>query len=402
MTLLRTDHLTRYFAAWDTDLKDGRNRYPSDASRVEQSTPYKRTVMSALKTFSSMTRLPSSLVAAFALVSALAACGGGGSAPAPAPTPTPAPPPPPPPSPINTVRPPSTYAAASAEKVAFELLNDERGACGFGFLKQSAALDAASADTGAYFAARAGESRASAFAYSHLQDPAKTMFTGQLPSDRARFRSYAGTVPLENEGNAFTGFQPASSQTDIELVNRLMTDLLTSAYHVKGLMDTTTDVGIAYTRVTSADGWDLVRVNLDRGLGTGALPQIGSTVRTYPCQGTTRVRGTFKPQTESPNPAPDLGAATIGTPIYVNAPEGQTLLITTATVTSTAGSVPVRVLSRANDPIFAATGIYSVEINQSYLLPLNPLTMGATYTVTISGTSNGAAFNTAFAFTPSL
>ena len=355
--------------------------------------------MSAPNPLSSLTRIPASLVAAFALVSALAGCGGGGGGSAPAPSPVPAPPSPSPspsPSPINTIRPTSTYAASSPEKVAFELLNDERGGCGFG------ALDAASADTGAYFSARAAESKASAFDYSHVEDPAKTMFTGQLPSDRARFRSYPGTLPLENEGNAFVGFKPASPQTDTQLVNWLMTGLLTSTYHVKGLMDTTTDVGIAYTRVTSADGWDIARVNLDRGLGTGALPQVGSTVRTYPCQGTTRVSGSFRPQAESPNPAPDLGAATIGTPIYVNAPEGQTLAITAATVVSSAGSVPVRVLSRTNDPIFASDGVYSIEINQSYLLPLAALTMGTTYTVTISGTSNGAAFNTAFTFTPSL
>jgi len=89
--------------------------------------------MSAPNPLSSLTRIPASLVAAFALVSALAGCGGGGGGSAPAPSPVPAPPSPSPspsPSPINTIRPTSTYAASSPEKVAFELLNDERaGRC---------------------------------------------------------------------------------------------------------------------------------------------------------------------------------------------------------------------------------------------------------------------------------
>lgn len=140
------------------------------------------------------------------------------------------------------------------------------------------------------------------------------------------------------------------------------------------------------------------------GIPAGDARQVATSVRTYPCQGTTQVGATFVPSNESPNPAPDLGAAVIGTPIYVNGPDGQTMDLTSATVTPTAGGavVPSRLLTRANEPVFTSTGFHGFGLNEAFVLPTAALTKGASYTVTVSGNSNGTAFTKTFAFVPSL
>lgn len=356
---------------------------------------------------------------AAAAVAALTGCGGGGSssdsvvtvpppAPAPAPVPGPAPAPAPAPAPggsINTTPQTSTYAVGSPEYAAFVQLNAERGACGFGFLKQSAKLDQATADANLYFAARAAESVVSARSFAHAEDGGKSGFTGQFPWDRAAFRGYGTAATADvNEDNASEYFKPASPLTSNALSARQLTLLLTSVYHVAGLMTARTEVGFAFTRTTTADGWDTGRLNLTVGIPTGDLRQTSTAVRTYPCQGTTNVAGTFVPSNESPNPAPDLGAALIGTPIYVNGPEGQTITVTDATVTPSTGGAAIasRLLTYANDPVFTSQGVHALRLNETFVLPLTPLTKGAAYTVAVTGSSNGVPFSRVFTFTPSL
>ena len=356
---------------------------------------------------------------AAAAVAALTGCGGGGSssdsvvtvpppAPAPAPVPGPAPAPAPAPAPggsINTTPQTSTYAVGSPEYAAFTKLNAERGSCGFGFLKQSTKLDQATTDANLYFAARAAESLASAWAFSHAEDGVKSNFTGQFPSDRAAFRGYAfGSILDVNEDNASEYFKPASPLTSNALSARQLSLLLTSVYHVTGLMTARTEVGFGFVRTTTADGWDTGRLNLTVGIPTGDLRQTSTAVRTYPCQGTTNVLGTFVPSNESPNPAPDLGAASIGTPIYVNGPEGQTITVTQATVTPSTGGAAVasRLVTYANDPVLTSLGVHALGLNETFVLPLTPLTKGVAYTVTVTGSSNGVPFSRVFTFTPSL
>ena len=51
---------------------------------------------------------------------------------------------------VNTTPQAASYAVGSPEAVAFATLNAERGLCVFGFLKQSAQLDAATGDANIY------------------------------------------------------------------------------------------------------------------------------------------------------------------------------------------------------------------------------------------------------------
>lgn len=349
------------------------------------------------------------LFTAMSAAVALSGCGGGGaSAPTP-PTPAPVPAPSPvlAPSPtapgVNTTPQVASYAAGSPEAAAFVTLNAERGSCGFGFLEQSAKLDTSTADANVYYAARAAESIASAQAFSHLEDGGKTGFTGAFPWDRAKFRGYGAPADVA-EDNSTVSYSVANAQSNLTISNGLVTSLLTSVYHLSSLMAPRTELGLAFIRTTSGDRWDTSRLNMTLGIPAGDARQVSTAVRTHPCQGTTQVAAAFTPSYESPNPAPDLGSAVIGTPIYVNGPEGQTLDLTTATVTAAAGGavVPSRLLTRANEPGFATTGAHGIGLNEAFGLPTVALTKGASYTVTVSGTSNGTAFTKTFAFVPSL
>ena len=345
------------------------------------------------------------LSTAFAAALSLAACGGGGgpsspTAAAPAPAPAPAP------AAINTTPQVSTYAAGSPEDVVFKQLNAERGSCGFGFLKQSVKLDVASQDTNVYFGNRAAESLSSALAFDHGEDGSKSGFTGVFPRNRVAFRSYPFTDTGGNVGEDYAAAfsKPASAMSNPALAISQINQLLTSVYHAGDLMRSWTEVGVAFARVTTADGYDASRLNIVVAVPTGDARQVSTTVRTYPCAGTTRVSPTFMPSTESPNPAPDLGAATIGTPVYINGPEGQTLTVTAAAIAPTSGGTAVasRVLNYNNDPVFTGLGVHALKSNEAYVLPLTPLVKGSAYTVTVSGDSNGVAFTQTFAFTPSL
>lgn len=357
------------------------------------------------------------LATMFAAV-ALSGCGGGGSSgssaqasgpstTAPAPTPVSSPSLAPATSPaapgINTTPQVGTYAAGSPEAAAFAMLNAERGSCGFGFLKQSAKLDISTGDANVYFAARAAESFAAAQAFSHVEVAGKSAFTGAFPSDRAEFRGYGAPADVA-EDNSTVSYSVANTQSNLTISNGLVTSLLTSVYHLSSLMAPRTELGLAFIRTSSADNWDMSRLNMMFGIQAGDARQTSTTVRTYPCQGTTQVGATFVPSDESPNPAPDLGNAVIGTPIYVDGPEGQTMDLTSATVTATVGGavVPIRLLTRANEPIFTSTGVHALGFNEAFVLPTAALTKGASYTVTVIGNSNGTAFTKTFVFVPSL
>lgn len=351
------------------------------------------------------------LFAAMSIAVALSGCGGGGSSgsaaqasdpstPAPGPAPVPAPSPAAPG--VNTTPQVATYPAGSPEAAAFATLNAERDSCGFGFLKQSAKLDISTGDANVYFAARAAESISAAQAFSHVENGGKSAFTGAFPWDRAEFRGYGAPADVA-EDNSTISYSVANAQSNLTISNGLVTSLLTSVYHLSSLMAPRTELGLAFLRTTSADRWDTSRLNMTLGILAGNARQVSTLVRTYPCQGTTQVGATFLPANESPNPAPDLGSAVVGTPIYVNAPEGQTLDLTTATVTATAGGavVPSRLLTRTNEPVFISTGVHGLGLNEAFILPTGALTKGASYTVTVTGNSNGTAFAKTFVFVPS-
>ena len=164
----------------------------------------------------------------------------------------------------------SIYAVGSPKYEAFVQLNAERGACEFGFLKQSANLDQATVDANLYFAARAAESVVSAQSFAHAEDGGKSGFTGQFPWDRAAFRGYGAVATVDvNEDNSSEFFNPASLLTNNSLSADELGLLLTSVYPVASLMTARTEVGFGFVRTTTADGWDGSRLNFTVGIPSG-------------------------------------------------------------------------------------------------------------------------------------
>ncbi len=205
---------------------------------------------------------------------ALSGCGGGGSSDSPttAPTVFPTPVPVVTPSPINTTAPTATYAASGPESLVFTTPNAERAACGFGYLKQSAALDATAADANGYFIDRAAESLAVATSFGHIEVAGKTGYTGAYPADWAAYRACsAADADADADGIAednVTRYDlPARTLSDEVLADARLTSLLTAVYHLGDVMSSRTEVGIAFVRTTAAGGYD------DLGSTTACAPR---------------------------------------------------------------------------------------------------------------------------------
>lgn len=336
-----------------------------------------------------------SLFAILPLVAALAACGGGGDGPAPvaqAPAPVAAQPG------VVTDVPLPSYTSGSEELTAFNLLNQERSSCGFGKLAQNTQLDSMArghADWVTYHQI-----------ISHYQDTGTHLFTGVTPEDRATAAGYGGLdgFLVQDEfaynygtyGNDKAGFGTVAVR-----------NLLNAPYHAIGLVNGHRDVGISLRNAYDSGASDAGVANQGRKalvinparLASQASQLAGiseNTVLTYPCQGTTGVN--FALYGEMPNPVPgrDLLNNPLGSSVQVAIREGNTLTITSASMvnTSTQAAVTLRApVTSANDP----HGAYAA--NRGYIVADAPLSANTTYTVTINGTNNGAAFTQTFSFT---
>ncbi|HEX7649264.1 MAG TPA: hypothetical protein VF450_17840, partial [Noviherbaspirillum sp.] len=126
----------------------------------------------------------------------------------------------------------------------------------------------------------------------------------------------------------------------------------------------------------------------------------------------------FVPSSEEPNPAPDLGTATIGYPITVSLvdqalvtayPNGYLptdIVVNGFTVTAAGSSTPIsgRIVTAAG--VVAGSGVtLTTDVNQGYLstsiymLPLQPLATSTTYNIVVNATVNGKVVSINSTFT---
>lgn len=294
---------------------------------------------------------------------------------------------------IVTSVPASTYSAGSEELAAFNLLNSERAACGFGLLAQNPKLDqAAQAHANWLLINNYG---------GHIEAATVPMgFTGVAPWDRAAAAGYAwasiGETLVTSNTPSIAGFGTSATRS-----------LLSAPYHLFGQMAGNLDVGMAVRSITQvtplvANGaTQRVAIN-DFGVpSTGGDFQVpaANAVLTYPCQGTTGVN--YRVTGESPNPVPgrDLAASPLGGPVLVMVKRGQALSVTSASMTNLATGLPVVLrapLTAANDPNheLAATDTYLALV-----IPDVPLVPSTAYQVNLAGTNNGTVFSRTFTFT---
>jgi uncharacterized protein YkwD len=311
---------------------------------------------------------------------ALSACGGGGGAA------TPAAPGAASPAPAAVTAPAAPgaagYAANSPQGASFELLNSERSRCGFGSLMQNAALDQAAAAHARFLVERGVQ-------YGHYEADGE-FFAGVTEQERvfaAGYRDSVGAVLAVSTGPI------AASQAFT--VSKQIRALYAAPYHLLNLLDGWAEVGVGYaSKVTGTNESKALNVTLGRP-GSGTQLDADS-IYTYPCEGSTGVNVQLAPESPSAIPANLSQDKLFGTPIAVKVRTGKVLVLTSATITPTAGgsAVPAQIVSMANTPQPAL-----MRSDSAYVLPISPLTAGASYSVQLAGTSNGTTFAKAFLFT---
>ena len=130
----------------------------------------------------------------------------------------------------------STYAADSEELAAFNLLNQERSRCGFGTLKQNAALDLAAKNHVDWQFKNWNYLFPS---LSHQEARGTDGFTGFSPGDRAIFAGY------ELGGDIADEIAAPISTTVVGRGIIGVRNLLNAPYHMRGLLDGYRDVGVS-------------------------------------------------------------------------------------------------------------------------------------------------------------
>ena len=290
--------------------------------------------------------------------------------------------------PIVTDTQTSTYAAQglTEEAAAFELLNQERARCGFGTLRQNAALDKA-AKAHADWQNLNGN-------YGHLEDSKKPNgFTGVGGWDRVIAAGY-GTP-----GN--TTDEIASSYESSGWGIAGMRGLLNAPYHMRGLLEGFRDVGIAVR--TSEDvgtnyGKTVLQINPAYLHTTPRQELSEQDVATYPCQGTTGTNRQLSNETPNPVPGRNLRTNPLGGTVFVQLRYGNKLVFTSATMTQVSGDGAGTAVT-LRDPVTRANSGNRFYSHQGYIVADAPLEPNTQYEVVINGTNNGTPFTRQFTFT---
>ena len=134
---------------------------------------------------------------------------------------------------------------------------------------------------------------------------------------------------------------------------------------------------------------------------------VASEVLSYPCGNTTDAAMFLAGESPWPWPA---HTGPIGQPIHLQVREGQELVITTATITHTAGP-GIDVGTAANGAVAGATSMlqkldwnndtnnrFTGRKNVASLMPEKTMYPGSTYRVQITGTNGGTTFSKDFSF----
>jgi uncharacterized protein YkwD len=287
---------------------------------------------------------------------------------------------------VSSVR-PDSYAATSEAHQAFVLLNAERERCGFGLLAQNAQLDSA--------ATAHADWQILNNQLSHGETPGTTGFTGATPADRVTAAGY----PLGGVGDEISGlyYSGSTAGTGVFAVRAL----LALPYHAAGMLAGYRDLGIAIrgSDELGTSGTFGARTVQQFNLGftrdAGRQEPASDQVLSYPCEGTSGVFFEITNETPSPVPGRDLRASPLGPGLLVAVRTGQALAISSATMQTLSGNVPVVLrptMTRDNDPNAV------LSANQALIIPDASLMPNTAYAVRVAGTNDGVSFVKSFNF----
>jgi uncharacterized protein YkwD len=315
---------------------------------------------------------------ALCLAAMLTACGGGGDSP----NTTPIAPPPPGAGSgggsaglaLVTSVPTPTYAAGSEELAAFNKINAERSACGFGLLAQAPALDKSAKAHTEYMLVNGAST------WSHYEDATRfpNGFTGVEPFDRAVLQGYP-SASVVSEGFSSVLSKVDGGETSVRR-------LLSMPYHVRAMLDGWTEVG-GSVRAAADLGIPLVTTVLGtynygyhNAKGKQQLPS--GTLATYPCQGLVGSAPAIRGE-EVPSPVRNrfLTSNPAGGAILMKVRDGEVLTVNSIQVFGP-GNAPVALM-----PVMTAANDWNERLSPSeaFVLPDTPLAAHTSYRVVING-----------------
>jgi hypothetical protein len=208
-------------------------------------------------------------------------------------------------------------------------------------------------------------------------------FSGVTYSDRATTAGFPSGAWVAGVSG---GYYTNATLTEAQYGQQLVYDWLSGVYHIAVGVLPATEIGVGWNE-TSFNGFPEIQASLSL-----ANPQsISGGPLTFPCQGTTGVAYSSGGET----PTPPNTSGNWGTPIAVAGNTTDTIVLTSGTITPTAGGsvVNLQLLDSANDPNKELPTYIAVGY------PASPLTANTSYSVSITGTVNGTAFSRNFTFT---
>lgn len=290
---------------------------------------------------------------------------------------------------VTTAPPAPTYASASEEEAAFNLLNAERSRCGFGYLAQNTQIDQAA---GAH-----AQWQLFNQVISHFEDSAvyPTGFTGYSVLERLAYQSYTDIGEGSDLFSVRTG-----SNTKLGYGTVGIRGLLSAPFHLRGLVNGHRDIGlIVKNNIDASTPASAIFLQIDMAYKATANKQLQASdvIQTYPCEGTVGVN--YRLTNESPNPVPgrDLSALPLGHPVMIKVRDGNTLVVATATMENAATHAPVVLRSAATTRADDTSGRFSQS--EAYVIPDAPLSQNTSYKVVITGTNSAVPFTKTFTFT---
>ena len=269
------------------------------------------------------------------------------------------------------------YTSASAQAAIFNTINTKRQACGFPALTENTLLDKSSQAHADYIGNNGGT-------ITDTEVSTNTGFTGVTYGNRATAVGYpASSVFIAGES---AGLYTNATLTETEYGTDIATAWSSGVYHVAAFVWPVTQIGVGWNE-TTYNGFPEAH-----GVITIANLQSmsGNFPLMFPCDGATDV----PPKVAGEIPTPPNTNGTLGPTLAVSANSGNTVTLSSGTLTDTSGNViTLQVLNSVTD----ANKLIQTYEARAY--PASPLSPNTKYSATLTGTYNGVPFTRTGSFT---
>ncbi|WP_321935272.1 CAP domain-containing protein [Paraburkholderia sp. J8-2] len=269
------------------------------------------------------------------------------------------------------------YAAGSVQLAMFQDVNTARQQCGFPAVVENTTLDTSSANHVTYMLDNGGIA-------TDTEASANKGFTGVTYQDRAVSAGYPSGVGVGGES---AGYYTTATLANAAYGQALTEGWIYGVYHSALVAEPFAQIGFGEGQLTYNNFPQVLAANSY----SGNTPLTGNLPLTYPCQGTTGVPYAYGG--EVPQPPGTTNGTNWGPSIPVAGNVGDTVTLTSGTLTDTSGHViTMKLLDSTSD----TNGLLPKYRAVAY--SLTALTPNTTYSVSITGTYNGASFSRNYTF----